>query len=328
MRSTTTKVANNGITAEGRLSADEDNIRFREMEYACTTAGITLDTTVNTDQQMLAQAMARYASGGIQCQDSGVANAYILSGLLGFRMPRAYFDGMMLMFRPGHTNTGAATVNAFSIGSKAVLDATGTALAGGELVADLHTLLIYVAAANSGAGAFLIAPWAAQPIGGGSGGGGSGGGGGSSGLINIAGRAHAVSTSSYTVTGTSYQELWRKAYSPAAAGDKIVVAAGGEFGSGSGASGVTKRDILGKLEWSSNAGSTWTQIGPRMDASVQSSSAIFYETDFNMYAQGEVTVPIGAPELLFRIALACGSAATPSVSAYVGTFIDIIEYTA
>lgn len=117
MRNFSDKADNTAPLSSGVLSADEDNVRFKELENAVTTAGIVLDgpTGPDTDFQQLAQSMARYASGGIVCQDTGAANAYVLTGVGTFQMPKAYFTGMTVRFYPAYANSSTtATVAAFS----------------------------------------------------------------------------------------------------------------------------------------------------------------------------------------------------------------------
>lgn len=161
------KVANSGVSLAGKHTHGEFNNRQHELETAVTAAGITLTTypvdpnsTADTDETMLAQSMARMASLGVYATDSGVANAYVLSATGDVVAPKALFDGLRAIWRPGHTNTTTATVNAFGLGAKAVRTWDDAALAGDELIEDRDTETIYLTAANGGAGAWLIMPWA------------------------------------------------------------------------------------------------------------------------------------------------------------------------
>lgn len=161
MRNFDDRIENSGATAPGRLSAAEDNVRFKEMENFVSTAGITLDVQAgpDTDFTMLAQAAARYASGGIRASCSGAANTYVGAATGSFVVPKALFDGMILIIKPSAANTGASTLNAFTLGSKAVRTWDDQPLIGGELALGMETMLGYSTAANSGAGAWLILPW-------------------------------------------------------------------------------------------------------------------------------------------------------------------------
>lgn len=127
------------------LSADEFNKGYMEdLENAVTKSGITLDTVgVPTDQNMLAQAITRASQGGCSYQDSGSANAYVLSAIGGFQQPTAYFDGMIVCFKAGNTNTGASTVNVSSIGISSIVDNSGSALTSDKIIANKDYFLRY-----------------------------------------------------------------------------------------------------------------------------------------------------------------------------------------
>jgi len=178
MRTWLSKVDNTAPAATGILTAIEDNARAQEENNAVTTAGITLDATnvgSDTDLNMLGQAMARYASGGVFGTDSGGANAYVVSSVLGYVVPKAYFKSMRLYYEPVATNTGVSTVNAFSLGTKNIYTHTGAALVGGEIVGNRLIELYYDPALNTGSGGFKLAPWANALLFSGGGGGGGGG---------------------------------------------------------------------------------------------------------------------------------------------------------
>lgn len=163
MRDISTKIDNTAPAPSGRLSADEFNSIQVEAEHLVSTAGLTLDASGGPDSDlfMKAQAVARYASGGVFCQDSGsAANLYVLASPNGFRLPKAYFTGMRVLWYPGHGSTGAAQISVNAIGAKSLLDHTGTAFVGGEMVTGRLADAVYDEAAASGAGAFRLAPWA------------------------------------------------------------------------------------------------------------------------------------------------------------------------
>lgn len=160
MRAYTSKIDNSAPAATGILAAAEDNVRFEELTKAVSTAGITLDPEggPNSDQKMLAQAMSRYASGGIYADDSGSANAYVLtspSGVNGFVMPKARFSGMRVYWVPANTNTGASTANVWGLGVKAIRDWQGTALASGAIVQGRAVEMFW----DDSADHFKMAPW-------------------------------------------------------------------------------------------------------------------------------------------------------------------------
>ncbi len=156
------KVANSGASSDGILSNGEDNVRFRELENAVTTTGLVLDIVSNgsTDETMLAQAMARYASGGIFAADTGSVNNYVLGPTANFKFSKgasgvsALFDGLRVLFRVAITNSGPCTINYNGAGSVALVDDEGNALTGSEL-----TFLVD-AVYDQTAGNFKLSPWA------------------------------------------------------------------------------------------------------------------------------------------------------------------------
>ena len=161
MRDFATKIDNTAPNASGILTADEDNVRFRELENIVSTAGMTLDgpTGPDTDLNMISQAIARYASGGVVGQDTGGADTYVIGSIGSFILPKSYFKGMMVIFYPGAANTGPSTINVNSIGTKQIYNSIGGALVAGDIAASTLTMLLYDPTLNSGAGAFKIAPW-------------------------------------------------------------------------------------------------------------------------------------------------------------------------
>ncbi len=186
MRDYLTKVDNSAPLPQGILSADEDNVRFEEMKRAVSSAGITLDPIggPSTDNQMLAQAMARYASGAIFCTDSGNANVYILSLTGSFVAPKAYFHGLRVGFMPGNTATGASTINCFTLGIKKLLRPDASVIVNQDVFANRYTEAWYDAAADGGAGAFRLVPWSIPVAA-------------ASGAIPLAGEGIAVDSSYY-----------------------------------------------------------------------------------------------------------------------------------
>lgn len=60
----------------------------------------------------------------------------------------AYVDGMKFRFEPTVTNTGASTLNIDSVGAKAIVSISGTAMASGDLVAGNVYMLEYLGGAD------------------------------------------------------------------------------------------------------------------------------------------------------------------------------------
>lgn len=162
MRNFSTKSDNTAPAASGVLTAAEDNVRFNEMKNAVTSAGITLDgaTGPDTNLNMLAEAMARYASGAVMCVDNGAANTYVLSITGGFIAPKSYFKGMRVRFYAGFSNSGASTISAFGLGSRKLLTHATGAMSGGEVLATREIEADFDPSLDGGNGAFRICPWA------------------------------------------------------------------------------------------------------------------------------------------------------------------------
>ncbi len=128
------------------LSAAEFNASImQELENAVTNSGITLDPAggPDTDNEMLAQAITRAAQGGFSYQDSGAADTYVLTAIGGFVQPSAYTNGMTVVFQAGNDNTGASTINVAGIGVTDLVDASGSALGAGAIVADNYYVAQY-----------------------------------------------------------------------------------------------------------------------------------------------------------------------------------------
>lgn len=164
MRTFDTKIDNTAPAASGRLPAAQFNSLTSELDNLLVSASITGDPAVgpDSDLNMISQAVARYASGGVFAQDTGSTNALVLNLLSPFVAPKALFKGLRIMAYPAGGNNAAATVNAFGLGIKPLYDHTGTALVGGETVANRLIEILYDPAANGGSGAWKLAPWANQ----------------------------------------------------------------------------------------------------------------------------------------------------------------------
>lgn len=191
MRDYGTKADNTAPAVSGILTAAEDNDRFSELKNVVITSGIALDgpTGPDTNEQMLAEAIARYASGGIFCQDTGVANAYVLSLVGAFVAPKQLFRGLQVVFYPGNSCTGSSVVSAFGLGQKKLLRPDLSELSGNDVFVNSLCEARYEPGADSGNGAFVISPWAihiAQATG--------STGGGSSGVIPLSGEGVSVDT--------------------------------------------------------------------------------------------------------------------------------------
>lgn len=154
------------INAE-RFGAGEFNSIAVENEQAVSYTKQTLaiaDGTSETSDQ-LAKALFINGASATTWQDNGAVNAYALTpatGATGLRTPEGYphFEGGMVVFLPGVTNTGPSTVKIGQttgsyLGAKKILYPTGGTLNAGDMTSSKYQLAIYNGTADGGAGAFI-----------------------------------------------------------------------------------------------------------------------------------------------------------------------------
>jgi len=158
--------ADNSPPPGGQLSAAEFNNIAAENENAVLKSGQALSGASDTQ---LAQSMFLHAVKSESFQDSGTANAYVvtpISGASGVSLPGAYtaMNGAVISFKAAFSNTGASTINIGQttgtlIGSKQILTQAGTAIPAGYIVSGQYVQISYNSALNAGAGAWEILPW-------------------------------------------------------------------------------------------------------------------------------------------------------------------------
>jgi len=118
------------INGTSTYDANEFNPNMTELENAVTSSGIVLDPT-GTLLTQLSESMGRYGGGGGDFYDeSGAANAYVLTPVSPFVTSKVYFDGMRVVFIAGNDSTdiGASTINVNTIGSVDLKDSLGNAI--------------------------------------------------------------------------------------------------------------------------------------------------------------------------------------------------------
>jgi hypothetical protein len=141
MRNIPNKVDDSGDT----LPAGDFNAWKNEAQGVVISAGLSLDPEngPDTDTEMVKKALAIITSMGCYYDDSGSANAYVLTHPNSTEHVPAYEDGMIILFKPANTNTGASTVNINSLGVKNITLEDGTALSSGVIVSGNHVLCQY-----------------------------------------------------------------------------------------------------------------------------------------------------------------------------------------
>jgi len=125
------------------LSANAFNANLiNELQDFVTSAGFTLDPEAgpDTDISMFRKSVAIYSTGAMYFNESGAADAYVLTRSGNIAPMPYYFDGMTVIFKPTNDNIGASTINVDSLGVKDLVASDGSALVGGEIVTDLYVM--------------------------------------------------------------------------------------------------------------------------------------------------------------------------------------------
>lgn len=105
------------------------------------------------DRATLALLARFYADLGGVVTVGGSANAITITSASTYQ---ALESGLVIAFKAGSANTGAATLNLDSLGAKALRLSGDVALAGGEMKANGRYLVMYDAAYNAAAGAWVL----------------------------------------------------------------------------------------------------------------------------------------------------------------------------
>ena len=135
----------NKVDGVDTLPAAAFNSDQSELENAVTSSDQTLDPNAgpDTDLNMLGKAMAAYANAANVYDDSGAADAYVLSIATNLKAVTKYYDNMMIVFKAGNSNTGASTVNVETLGVKDIKLPDGTALGAGDIISGKYVTAIY-----------------------------------------------------------------------------------------------------------------------------------------------------------------------------------------
>lgn len=142
---------NDKITG-GTLTADEWNEVPSELQNIIVATGQSL---TSADLNQLGKGVADYASRSDFYNDTGTANNVVLTPIALFS-PVGYNTGMRVRFQAGATNTGATTINVATIGSVNIVDQFDNALTAGAITTGIYYELVYNAAADGGAGGFVL----------------------------------------------------------------------------------------------------------------------------------------------------------------------------
>lgn len=113
-----------------RLVADWFNSVTAALRKIVRSAGVT---DLESSDDLIAEAIARYASLARYGTGGGTGNAQTVTKIGSVVVPQAYVDGMEVIWNPIAVNNGAATLAPFGLPPKSIVDVAGNPLTGGEL---------------------------------------------------------------------------------------------------------------------------------------------------------------------------------------------------
>ena len=128
------------------LAAEAFNTNLiNELQDFVTSAGFTLDPEAgpDTDTDMFAKSVVVHALGSQYFDESGAADAYVLTRSGNIKELESYVDGVVVLFKAANSNTGASTINVDSIGVKDLTFSDGTALSAGAILSDHYVIARY-----------------------------------------------------------------------------------------------------------------------------------------------------------------------------------------
>lgn len=118
-----------------KLEAADRNIIQEEIANAVIAGGQVLDPT-GVKRQQLAEAITVGGLVSISAEDSGSANAYIVTSVSGTaKQPTLYaeIDGAIVLFDVNVVNTGVSTLNFAGLGVKSFVNIDGSVLVAGQV---------------------------------------------------------------------------------------------------------------------------------------------------------------------------------------------------
>lgn len=128
-----------------RLLSDVFNSMMTELENVIISANISLDLNggPDTNLNMLGQSLASYSNNFTSYRDTGFVNNYILRVKTSLADFTGYYDGEILAFIIGNTNTGPSTIRTDDLSTKNIVDKNGNNLGSNELVEGNFAIVIY-----------------------------------------------------------------------------------------------------------------------------------------------------------------------------------------
>jgi hypothetical protein len=294
-----------------------DGTNFQVINFRGYTSSTTNENTYLVDLPYVA--------------DTGISNNVIVAQFL--PAITQLTEGLAVLVKAAHNNSGPVQIIVNGLPARAILNGAQLDIAAGGILPGMILFLVYDGAA------FQLVNSAPATAGG----------------VSVGGSILCVKRFRYqdthvhstSVQAPNYVEAYRVNYTPVSAGNKLLAQNMGIWGSGSGGSGAGKRNIAAFLQVSFDNGSTWFRAGgnsagsgsgaayvpsavfpgfPLSDA-WETAWALIAEVAYTYYIEGQLTVPAGAPDLIFRMVLACAAGNCPDVRLYAGTLMNITEYT-
>jgi len=127
------------IDGQTSLDADDFNQIPDELENAITGSGQTLS---DSDLNQLGKSLTRSSCLYNYYQDSGSVNSIILNSV-NHQPLQEYVDGLQVRFYTSNTSTGNTTVNIDGLGSKSIVNISGTELSQLSIIANNYYGIIY-----------------------------------------------------------------------------------------------------------------------------------------------------------------------------------------
>lgn len=133
------------------LPAGDFNANLRtELQSIITDCGFTLDPEggPNTDLDMLGKSIAVYSNASQYYADTGSADTYEINRVGNLQPLEQLIDGVIVYFKAANANTGPSTLNVDGMGVKDIVDNTGAALIGGEILSGQYVQARYNSATD------------------------------------------------------------------------------------------------------------------------------------------------------------------------------------
>lgn len=127
-----------GTPWEAAIVKDTEGFKQALLKSAAIVPSGTPDEV--GDSEYLQSIIELGTGRAVYYDETGVADAYILTPWTNQQSPANYFAGMEVRYRAAATNTGPATINVNGLGVKDIRNRIGLALIGGELAGGWITL--------------------------------------------------------------------------------------------------------------------------------------------------------------------------------------------